>query len=160
MPALESHIKAGSVWDTWARRRKREEFLHFDTALITTDAFRIRPNSICLSLACLVWDPTLLLHSRTAHCRYDDGRTDAKGHLPMLPRNIRRNKEGGESHSANQRQCFQSFWSGLSSKHLRLFRLSSVMFDISPSADKCGCSPLKPRFNYGKAAGADWSRCC
>lgn len=32
----------------------QEEFHHFDTALITTDAFRIRPNSICLSQAFFV----------------------------------------------------------------------------------------------------------
>lgn len=47
--ALESYIKEGfCLRHLSLQEEMHEEFHHFDTALITTDAFRIRPNSICL----------------------------------------------------------------------------------------------------------------
>lgn len=125
--------------------------------------FPYRPNSMCLSAAFFVWDRLAGVHCSSVPpghiCRHVDGQSDGKGHLPMLPGNIRRKKWGSRSWRPIRGVVLLlplSFWSGLSSKHLCLFWLSSALFDIGVSIDKRGGRPLMRGFNYVKATSNDW----
>lgn len=125
--------------------------------------FPYRPNSMCLSAAFFVWDRLAGVHCSSVPpghiCRHVDGRSDGKGHLPTLPGNIRRKKWGSRSWRPIRGVGLllpPSFWSGLSSKRLRLFWLSSALFDIGVSVEKRGGRPLMCGFNYVKATSIDW----
>ncbi len=97
----------------------QEEFHHFDTALITTDAFRIRPNSICLSKTFFVWDRTLLLRSSTLHLS-TRWRTNWCERAPSYASWKHKTEQIGRREPLGQSKTLlpPSFWSGLSSKHL------------------------------------------